>query len=371
MDNAGKVSTYIEECKKMGIALLPPDINEGYGHFSVSDGKIRFGLAAIKNVGRGVVNALVGERDRDGLFQSMTEFCNRMETGEINKRCFESLIKAGAMDSLGGARSQYMAIYKSILDGIGQARKNNIEGQLNLFELDMGEESYQLQDDLPNVAEFLSRDKLAMEKEVLGIYVSGHPLAEYENSLRRKISHSSIDFMPREEDEERQQIPDETKVIVGGMIAGVSVKYTRNNDKMAFLTLEDFQGTMEIVVFPKVYQQYADLLLEEAVILVKGRSNVSADGEAKVIASKMQILHLEETLPAAVWLKIEKDRELPLQQITAILGRYRGDIPVYIYQESTKEKRKADKKNWVDGSLELQEELRLLLGEGNVVMKEG
>lgn len=370
MDNASKVSSYIEECKKMGIALLPPDINEGYGHFSVSEGKIRFGLAAIKNVGRGVVNALVAERDRDGLFLSMTEFCNRMESGEINKRCFESLIKAGAMDSLGGARSQYMAIYKSILDGIGQARKNNIEGQLNLFELDMGEGSYQLQDDLPNVAEFVPRDKLAMEKEVLGIYVSGHPLAEYEDSLRRKISHSSIDFLPREEDEEGQQIPDETKVIVGGMIAGVSVKYTRNNDKMAFLTLEDFQGTMEIVVFPKVYQQYSELLLEEAVILVKGRSNVSADGEAKVIASQMQILHLEATSSASIWLKIEKDREVPLQQITAILARYHGEIPVYIYQESTKEKRKADKKNWVDGSLDMQEELKLLLGEGNVVMKD-
>lgn len=378
MDNAGKVSSYIEECKKMGIALLPPDINEGYAHFSVSDGKIRFGLAAIKNVGRGVVNALVAERDREGLFQSMTEFCNRMETGEMNKRSFESLIKAGAMDSLGGARSQYMAIYKSILDGIGQARKNNIEGQLNLFELDMGEGNYQLQDDLPNVAEFVPRDKLAMEKEVLGIYVSGHPLAEYEDSLRRKISHSSIDFLPREEEEERQQIPDETKVIVGGMIASVSVKYTRNNDKMAFLTLEDFQGTMEIVVFPKVYQQYSELLLEEAVILVKGRSNVSADGEAKVIASQMQILHLEETKPAenekttaSVWLKIAQNREVPLQQITAILGRFRGEIPVYIYQESTKEKRKADKKNWVDGSFDLQEELKLLLGEGNVVMKDG
>ena len=370
MDNAGKVSSYIEECKKMGIALLPPDINEGYGHFSVCDGKIRFGLAAIKNVGRGVVNALVAERDRDGLFLSMTEFCNRMESGEINKRCFESLIKAGAMDSLGGARSQYMAIYKSILDGIGQARKNNIEGQLNLFELDMGEGSYQLQDDLPNVAEFVPRDKLAMEKEVLGIYVSGHPLAEYENSLRRKISHSSIDFLPREEDEEGQQIPDETKVIVGGMIAGVSVKYTRNNDKMAFLTLEDFQGTIEIVVFPKVYQQYSELLLEEAVILVKGRSNVSADGEAKVIASQIQILHLEATSSASIWLKIEKDREVPLQQITAILARYHGEIPVYIYQESTKEKRKADRKNWVDGSLDMQEELKLLLGKGNVVMKD-
>ncbi len=366
MDNAGKVSSYIEECKKMGIALLPPDINEGYGHFSVSDGKIRFSLAAIKNVGRGVVNALVDERNRGGIFQSMTEFCNRMETGEINKRCFESLIKAGAMDSLGGARSQYMAIYKSILDGIGQARKNNIEGQLNLFELDMGEESYQLQDDLPNVAEFVPRDKLAMEKEVLGIYVSGHPLAEYGDSLRRKTSHSSMDFLPAEEGEERQQIADETKVIVGGMIAGVSVKYTRNNDKMAFLTLEDFQGMIEIIVFPKVYQQFSELLQEEAVILVKGRANVSADGEAKVIASQLQLLQLTTSL----WLKIEKEKEIPLQQITSILMQYKGDIPVYIYEEKTKEKRKAEKKNWVNGSIELQEVLRLLLGEGNVVMKD-
>lgn len=378
MDNAGKVSSYIEECKKMGIALLPPDINEGYGHFSVSDGKIRFSLAAIKNVGRGVVNALVAERDRSGVFQSMTEFCNRMETGEINKRCFESLIKAGAMDSLGGARSQYMAIYKSILDGIGQARKNNIEGQLNLFELDMGEESYQLQDDLPNVAEFVPRDKLAMEKEVLGIYVSGHPLAEYGDSLRRKTSHSSMDFLPVEEGEERQQIADETKVVVGGMIAGVSVKYTRNNDKMAFLTLEDFQGMLEIIVFPKAYQQFSELLLEEAVILVKGRANVSADGEAKVIASQLQMLQLEEALPleaekvsATLWLKIEKAKEIPLQQITSILTQYKGDIPVYIYEEKTKEKRKAEKKYWINGSFQLQEELRLLLGEGNVVMKDG
>ncbi len=371
MDNASKVSSYIEECKKMGIALLPPDINEGYGHFSVSDGKIRFGLAAIKNVGRGVVNALVQEREKKGLFQSVTDFCSRMETGEINKRSIESMIKAGAMDSLGGARSQYMAIYKSILDGIGQARKNNIAGQMNLFDMDMGEENFMAQDDLPNVAEYLPRDKLAMEKEVLGIYVSGHPLAEYEASLRRKISHSSIDFLPSEEGEEREQIEDETKVIVGGMIAAVSVKYTRNNEKMAFLTIEDFQGAMEIIVFPKIFKQFSELLQEETVILIKGRANVSADGEAKVIASGIQILQLEAEKPStSLWLKIAKEKEISLEQITEILMQYNGEIPVYIYQEKTKEKRKAEKKYWVDGSLELQQELKHLLGEVNVVAKD-
>ncbi|WP_304509157.1 DNA polymerase III subunit alpha [Anaerotignum sp.] len=371
MDNASKVSSYIEECKKMGIALLPPDINEGYGHFSVSKGRIRFGLAAIKNVGRSVVNALVAERKKGASFQSMTDFCNRMETGEINKRSIESLIKAGAMDSLGGARSQYMAIYKSILDGIGQARKNNIAGQLNLFEMDMGEESYQLQDDLPKVAEYEPRDKLAMEKEVLGIYVSGHPLAEYQDRLSRKTSHNSLDFLPDEEGEERQQIADQTKVIIGGMIAGVSVKYTRNNDKMAFLTLEDFRGTVEVIVFPKVYQQFSELLLEETVILIKGRANVSADGEAKVIASQIQVLQLEEEkVPTTLWLKIENGKEISLQQIIAVLMRHKGNIPVYIYQEKTKDKMKAERKYWVNGSLELQEELKLLLGEANVVAKD-
>lgn len=242
---------------------------------------------------------------------------------------------------------------------------------MNLFDIDMGEESYKPQDDLPRVEEYAPRDKLAMEKEVLGIYVSGHPLAEYATKLRRKISHSSIDFLPVEEGEDRQQIEEETKVIVGGMIAGVSVKYTRNNDKMAFLTLEDFQGTMEVVVFPKVYQQFHELFLEETVILIKGRANVSADGEAKIIASQIQLLQLdEETKPTSLWLKIAEENEVTLPQIIAVLLQHKGNIPVFIYQEKTKQKMKAERKYWVNGSLELQQELKLLLGETNVVEKD-
>lgn len=162
-----------------------------------------------------------------------------------------------------------MAIYKEILAGIGHARKNNIEGQLNLFDMG-GDESFQQTDELPSIREFPPKEKLAMEKEALGIYVSGHPLAEYEEQLRRKISNTSMDFLPDEEGSHHTQIEDSTKVIVGGMIAGVSVKYTRNNDKMAFITLEDFQGSMEIVVFPKVYEKCAPLLQEDAVLLIRG-----------------------------------------------------------------------------------------------------
>ncbi|MBQ9092293.1 MAG: DNA polymerase III subunit alpha, partial [Anaerotignum sp.] len=195
-------------------------------------------------------------------------------------------------------RSQYMTIYKNILDGIGQARKNNIEGQLNLFDLGGSDDVFQQKDELPDIPEYSPRDKLAMEKEVLGIYVSGHPLAEYEEVLRRKISHTSLDFIPPEEDEDRLQVEEETKVIVGGMVAGISVKYTRNNDKMAFLTLEDFQGSMEVILFPKVYEKCAAFLREEEAYIVKGRANVSADGEGKVSARAVRPLALgEKNLP--------------------------------------------------------------------------
>ena len=373
MDNASKVSGYIEECKKMGIQLLPPDINEGFGHFSVSNGKIRFGLAAIKNIGRNAVEALVAEREKNGPFHSMTDFCNRMSDGEWNKRGIESLIKSGAVDSFGGARSQYMAVYKNILDGIGQAKKNNIAGQMNLFDLGGENESVAQKDELPAISEYVQRDRLAMEKEVLGIYVSGHPLAEYEKTLRRKVSHTSIDFLPVEEGEDRMQIAEGTKVAVGGMIAAKSVKYTRNNEKMCFLSLEDLQGTMEIIVFPKVMEQCSAFLDEEAVVLVKGRANVSADGEAKVIAASVTPLmeETEEKKPASLWLKQAAGNEMPLVWITAILEKYKGDTPVYIYEEKTKRKMKADRKFWVTLEEGLLEELRKLLGEKNVAVKNG
>lgn len=370
MDNAAKVSGYIEECKKMGIQLLPPDINEGYRQFSVSDGKIRFALAAIKNIGKGAVDALVAEREKNGKFTSLTDFCNRMEGGEWSVRGIEGLIKGGALDSFGGFRSQYMAIYKEILAGIGHARKNNIEGQLNLFDMG-GDESFQQTDELPSIREFPPKEKLAMEKEALGIYVSGHPLAEYEEQLRRKISNTSMDFLPDEEGSHHTQIEDSTKVIVGGMVAGVSVKYTRNNDKMAFITLEDFQGSMEIVVFPKVYEKCAPLLQEDAVLLIHGRASVSADGEGKVIAADIKNLEQNEAaeIPSSVWLKLAAGQSVPFGQITAILRKYHGDVPVYIYDEKTRQKMKADRINWVTGEDALCEELRQLLGEKNVALK--
>ncbi len=373
MDHTAKISGYIEECKKMGIGLLPPDVNEGYGQFTVSGGKIRFGLAAIKNVGRNAVELLVAEREKNGPYVSMTDFCNRLSEGEFNKRSVESLIKAGAMDSLGGTRSQYMAIYKTVIDGIGQAKKRNFAGQLNLFDLGGEDTGLQQTDELPAIAEFLPRDKLAMEKEVLGIYVSGHPLAEYEEQLRRKISHTSTAFLPEEESGGHTQAADGERVVVGGMIAVKSVKYTRNNEKMCFLTLEDLQGTMEVIVFPKVMEQCDEILEEEQVVLVQGRANVSADGEGKVIADRIRLLTQMEhpKKDSSLWLRQEAGNEMPFAWITAILERYGGETPVYIYEEKTKRKMKADRKFWVTLEEGLLEELKKLLGEKNVAVKNG
>ncbi len=368
MDKADKVSGYVEECKKMGIALLPPDINEGFGPFSVSEGKIRFGLSAIKNVGSGAVDLLVREREKNGPFQSMTDFCGRMDGGEWNKRSIESLIKAGAMDSLGGLRSQYMAVYKGIMDGIGQAKKNNIEGQMNLFDI-AGDNSFQKTDDLPKLKEFLPKERLAMEREVLGIYVSGHPLAGYEERFGRKVSCTSLSFQKTEDDEE-SRIEEGEKVIIGGMVMGVSVKYTRKNEKMAIVMLEDFHGAIETLFFPKAFERYGMYLKDEEVLLVRGRANVSADGKANVIADSAEILELDgEDAPKSLWLKMAAGEKVTAAQIKEVLAVHKGDIPVYIYQEETKQKMKAERQFWVTWDEALREELGRLLGEKNVVVK--
>ncbi len=365
MDNATKVGEYVEECKKMGIQLLPPDINEGYRQFSVSDGKIRFALAAIKNIGRNAVDALVAEREKNGVFVSLTDFCSRMEGGEWSVRGVEGLIKGGALDSLDGLRSQYMAVYKEILAGIGYDRKYTMDGQMNLFDMG-GETSYRQEDTLPAIAEYPIREKLAMEKEALGIYVSGHPLAAYAEQLHKKISHGSNAFAAQEDGS--AQVEDGTTVIVGGMITAISVKYTKNNEKMAFVTLEDFQGSIEVVLFPKTYAKCAPFLLEDQVVLVRGRANVSADGDGKVIAHSVQSIE-EGDAPSALWLRLTEGERAPLGRITAILGKYQGTVPVYIYDEKTKQKMKAERSRWVTGEEVLCEELRRILGEENVVLK--
>ena len=377
MDNTTKVAGYIEECKKMGIQLLPPDINEGFAAFSVSGGKIRFGLAAIKSVGRNTIRALVEEREKNGPFQSLTDFLKRMDNKDLNKRAVESFIKAGAMDSLGGERSQYMAGYKGIWDGILSARKNNLEGQLDLFGFGAQEkETVQMEDALPKVAPFPVKEKLAMEKEVLGIYVSGHPLAEYMDVLQRKVSCQSRDLLAEREED---VVADESRVIYGGVITEKTVKYTRNNKVMCFLKVEDLFGAIEVVVFPNTYEKCNPFLEEDAIVLVEGRVQIAPEEDGKIVAEKIKPLEgAEEEEPKEVpkeapakkqvlFLKI--DTLSVLEEITPILLSHRGSIVVKVRNVETGELLMTEASNWVDGSAALLEELKARLGEGCVVLR--
>lgn len=366
MDRTDKIAGYIDECKKMDISLLPPDINEGFSHFSVSEGKIRFSLSAIKNVGKNTIKALVAEREKNGAYTSLTDFCSRMESGELNKRSLESLIKAGALDSLGGLRAQYMAVYQNVLDGIAQSRKNNLEGQMSLFDMVEQEQVYQ-KEELPNIEEYSIKEKLSFEKEMLGIYVSGHPLAEYETILKRKTNCTSKDFII--EEQQNAKIFDGQRVNVGGMIIRKAIKHTRANNTMAFLTLEDLYGTIEIVIFSNLYQKVADKIEEDTVVVVKGRASISSDGEAKLIASDIECFNTEQKKTTTLGLILTEQSHISLQDIIKILLKYHGSIPVYIYDKKKEKKFKADSRYWIQQNELLFQELELLLGNENVIVK--
>ena len=372
MDNTTKVSGYIEECKKMGIQLLPPDINEGYAHFSVFDGKIRFGLGAIKNVGRNVIKAIVSDREQNGYYKSLTEFCNRLDGGELNKRCIESFIKSGAFDSFGGKRSQYMEAYKNIVDGVGKAKKNNIEGQINLFDMGFDDDSQSenaYTDVLLDMDEYPENVILSMEKEVLGIYVSGHPLSSYEEDLRRKTSCSSIDFM-LETREEKGSVKDNQSVIIGGLISKVTKKYTRNNNQMAFISIEDMQGVVEVVVFPNVYEKFAHIIKEENVVIINGRANISDEEDGKIICEGIKDINDNEKSWFSIGIIIGKTNNIKTEDIIPILSKYQGSCPVYIKDIVSGNTFKADRRYWVSPSDSLVNELKSMLGDDCIAIKE-
>ena len=380
MDSATKVAEYIDACKKMGIDLLPPDVNKGYGHFSVSGNAIRFGLNAIKNVGRGAVLSLVSERTENGDFASMTDFVNRLEGRDLNKRALESLIKAGAFDSLGGKRIQYMTVYKNILNSVGQNKKQNVEGQMNLFDVIMADEKDHDKfeaslDFLPEMPEYSTKELLAFEKETLGVYVSGHPLSAYAAFMKKHVNTTSLDLLTDESEEAREGFVRESKfadgqnVVVGGLIAHKSVKYTKKNQAMAFLTLEDLSGTMEVIIFPQIYEKHLSRFAEDQVIAVYGRVSVREDRDASVICNDVVFYDEEaDAQSETLWLKIPAGADTALSAITDILAGYSGRCAVIVYDEAKKEKLKLNKRFWVKPDTALLEELEATLGKGHVVI---
>lgn len=293
IDNAKKVSEYILTCRNMGIEILAPDINEGEAGFSVSGNSIRYALTAIKGVGRPVIEAIAEERRVRGRFTNLKDFITRVADLDVNKRAIENFIKAGALDSLGGTRKQCMSVYVQILDHITKDKKNNLAGQLSLFDIASEEDKDEFDIKMPDVGEYPKEMMLSFEKEVLGIYVSGHPLEEYQEIWERNISNRTTDFML---DEETGAVvaEDQKTAIIGGMIMDKTIKYTKNDKVMAFLNIEDLVGTVEVVVFPRDYEKYAPLLVEDSKVFIKGRISVEEEKDGKLICE--QIVAFEDAL---------------------------------------------------------------------------
>lgn len=286
IDNPGKVSEYIYTCRQMGIQILPPDINLGEGDFSVDNGKIRYGLAAIKSIGRPVIQEIIRERETGGQYKTLKNFIERLAGKEINKRTIENFIKSGAFDSLAGTRKQKMMIYIQVLDQVNQERKYSLSGQMSLFDLVSEEQKSDFDIPLPNVGEYEKGTMFAFEKEVLGVYVSGHPLEEYEERWRKGISAVTLDFQPDEETG-HSKVRDGAREVVGGIIAAKTIKYTKTNKVMAFLTLEDLVGTVEVVIFPKDYEKNKQHLEEDNKVFVRGRVSEEDESASKLICESI------------------------------------------------------------------------------------
>ena len=301
IDNPPKVAGYILSSRKMGIDILPPDINKGDSTFSVDGGGIRYGLSAIKSIGKPVIEAIVAERNQRGDFTSLRDFIERMTGKDVNKKAIENFIKAGAFDELSGNRRQKMMVYAQILDAIVQEKKNMMAGQMSLFDFVSEEEKTAYEIHMPDVEEYPKEAKLAFEKEVLGIYISGHPLEEYETCWRKNISAVTTDFMPDEESGQ-PKVRDGQQVIVGGMITEKTIKYTKTNKVMAFLTLEDLLGTVEIVVFPRDYEKNVRLMEIDEKVFIKGRVSVEEEKASKIICER---IYSFEDVPRELWLQFE------------------------------------------------------------------
>ena len=366
IDNPKKVAEYILVCRNMGIEILPPDINEGESGFSVSGSSIRYALTAIKSVGRPVIAAVVEERGERGPFLNLQDFVNRITDKDVNKRAVESFIKAGALDGLGGTRKQFMSVFSQVMDRTQKDRKNNMAGQLSLFDIVEEEEKEGLALKLPDVGEYPKEMKLAFEKEVLGIYVSGHPLEEYEAAWRKKISNTTADFAY---DEETQgvRVKDGAKAIIGGLIAGKTIKYTKDNKIMAFLTIEDLVGTVEVIVFPKTYEQSASFLTEDAKVFVQGRVSVEEDKDGKLICEK--IVPFTE-LKKKVWIKFP-DMEAYKAAEAGLMDTLReseGKDGIVIYIENPKAKKELPPNQNVEADEDLVNRLQEQFGRENVTV---
>ncbi len=362
-----KVAEYIQVCRQMGISILPPDVNCGIYGFSVDHGAIRYGLSAIKSVGRPVINALVEEREKNGIYRSLKDFIERL-TGTVNKRAIENFIKAGALDCLEGNRRQKMNVYGRIVDSIAQEKKNSFAGQMSLFDLVSEEDKKDFEIRMPDVDEYDKEMILAFEKEVLGIYLSGHPLESYREIMDKMISAKTTDFQPDEESG-LPKVYDGQKVIIGGMVTERTIKYTRTNKVMAFLTVEDLVGTVEVVVFPRDYEKWQTLITDDARVFIQGRVNAEDDRPSKLILEKV---HSFEDIPKEIWIQFKDKAEYSVaeQELQSFLKEIPGTSAVVIYLQDVKAMKRLPAGYRIQITKEIQDELKKKYGESNVKLVE-
>ncbi len=386
IDNSGKVSGYILSCRNMNITLLPPDINEGFDGFSVAEiaagegdrpipgsvntcapGKkkaIRYALTAIKGVGRPVISSIVKERTRGGRFKDLNDFLSRMkESGDVNKRAVENFIKAGAFDCFAGTRKQKMTIYSQIMDKLSSGNKNSIAGQMSLFDIVGEENKSEYEIPLPDVGEFDRQLLLEFEKEVLGFYISGHPLEDYVSMWKKKITNISTDFY-LDEETGVPAVNDGNNAVIGGIISDKKIKYTRKDQVMAFVTLEDLVGSVEVIVFPKAYEQSSSLLNEDSKVFIQGRISVEEDRDAKLIAGKVTSF---DDVPRTLWIRFDNRQhyEASMAELDSLLKESDGRDEVAIYLKETKQIKKLGPSMTVKG-VDILDKLKDKYGADNV-----
>ncbi len=361
IDNTAKVSEYIYACRKMGIQILSPDINEGDWSFTVSGDHIRYGLGAIKGVGRPVIESIVRERELRGEFKHLKDFIERLSGKEVNKRTIESFIKAGALDSLEGTRRQQMTIYVQVLDTVNQEKKHSMVGQMSLFDIVDDEQKKEFEIKLPPVGEYKKELALSFEKEVLGVYITGHPLEEYEEKWKRGISATTLDFQVDEESGQ-SKVKDGAKEIIGGMIVEKTIKYTRNNQTMAFVTIEDLVGTVEVVIFPRDYESNKLYLEEDSKVFIKGRVNQEDDKPSKLICESMVPF---DRVIKELWLQFEDKEAFQKEEINLynMIKEAPGNDEVIIYCKAEKAIKRLPKTQMISVEMSILSKLKNKYGE--------
>ena len=364
IDNSAKAAEYLFHCKDMGIQVLPPDINVGRGEFTAEGENVRYGLYAIKALGRPVIDKIIEERELGGPYRTLQDFIERTAERDVNKRAIENLIKAGACDSLDGTRKQMTMVYASIVDQVVHQKKNTMSGQMSLFDLVSEEDKKDYEVQYPNVGEFDKEMLLGFEKEVLGIYLSGHPLEEYMDKMKKSVTANALDFI-REEETGAVKVQDNAHVIVGGIITAKTVKFTRNNKAMAFITVEDLTGNVEVIIFPKDYERYSRFLNEDAKVFVVGHATVEDEQNGKIICER--IIPFDDT-QREIWLQFPTKEEYlsQEQELMAKLHDSDGNDEIVIYVANPKAVKRLGRNLTVCANSELLTTLTNFLGKKNV-----